>query len=475
VCGRHVACQPACLLARGATWLRRCVGPNAFGNALGDSIAAANGQESRNSGGQQEDRLGDFISQSQGAWDQRYANYQQVVGAFSQAAGGTSQPGTQYADSSRVLRTGVMTDAGSGGINPGSVESLRQPDGTYRVQINGVADESPAFTDAEVVLMRAENLARGQALAAQDATAYSSGVMGNEGRAAGTPLAPFPDRWVNPAMINGSFAVGHWEPLGNDSPNEARRLSNYPSREMQLVGYSNQQASDFSAAQWKGFAAEYKAIQGSNFTRDSFYNGLWTKGAQLDIAAGNTNRGIFDEMAGVASAAGAHADVGLAVGRGIGQGIGNGLGNVVGMAGRKNRVGAVAIGANVQPNPELVGPSPELIGPQLPPWKGPIDYGSLLKDGPKVGSGKPFTAAQKLKAEEQNRIINDGLLRSDGSGKLVDRSLKSQSGVTTPVNAAQFDHKTPRRPADPSVSPGSNSYKNLAILTSGENRAKSNK
>jgi hypothetical protein len=343
------------------------------------------------------------------------------------------------------------------------------------VQINGVADESPAFTDAEVVLMRAENLARGQALAAQDATAYSSGVMGNEGRAAGTPLAPFPDRWVNPAMINGSFAVGHWEPLGNDSPNEARRLSNYPSREMQLVGYSNQQASDFSAAQWKGFAAEYKAIQGSNFTRDSFYNGLWTKGAQLDIAAGNTNRGIFDEMAGVAGAAGAHADVGLAVGRGIGQGIGNGLGNVVGMAGRKNRVGAVAIGANVQPNPELVGPSPELIGPQLPPWKGPIDYGSLLKDGPKVGSGKPFTAAQKLKAEEQNRIINDGLLRSDGSGKLVDRSLKSQSGVTTPVNAAQFDHKTPRRPADPSVSPGSNSYKNLAILTSGENRAKSNK
>ncbi|MDP9933638.1 LysM peptidoglycan-binding domain-containing protein [Variovorax paradoxus] len=39
--------QPAPVLARGATRLRRCLGPNAFGNALGESIAGANGQSSR--------------------------------------------------------------------------------------------------------------------------------------------------------------------------------------------------------------------------------------------------------------------------------------------------------------------------------------------------------------------------------------------------------------------------------------------
>ncbi|MDM0122209.1 LysM peptidoglycan-binding domain-containing protein [Variovorax arabinosiphilus] len=464
------------------------VAVDAFGNALGDSIAAANGQGSGSYAS--EDPLGGLIALN-GGWSGVSTNLPQSTGSFSPdmsattadqlladlGSGGRSYGGggTLYADASRVLRSGVMTDAGGGGINPGSVESLRQPDGTYRAEINGVADESPAFTDAEVVSMRAENLARAQALAAQDATAYSSGVMSNEGRAAGTPLAPFPDRWVRPDMVDGSFAAGHWEPLGNDSPNEARRLSNYPSREMQLVGYSNQQASDFSATQWKGFAAEYKAIQGSNFTRDSFYNGLWTKGAQLDIAAGNTNRGIFDEMAGVAGAAGAHADVGLAAGRGIGQGIGNGLGNVMGMAGRKNSVGAVKIGGNVQPNAELVGPSPELIGPQLPPWKGPIDYGALLKDGPRVGVDKPFTAAQKRKIAEQNTRINDGLFRSDEDGAVALNSPKSQSGVSTPRNAAQFDHKIPRKPADPNVSPGTNSYSNAAVLTSEQNRAKSNK
>jgi hypothetical protein len=65
------------------------------GNALGDSIAAANGQQSTSDAGQREDRLGDFISQNQGAWDQRYANYQQVVGAFGQA---TASPAVRVND-----------------------------------------------------------------------------------------------------------------------------------------------------------------------------------------------------------------------------------------------------------------------------------------------------------------------------------------------------------------------------------------
>jgi YD repeat-containing protein len=126
--------------ARGGKVNAATLAADAFGNALGDSIAAVNGQSSRGSTGQQEDRLGDFIAQNQQSWDTRAAAYDQIVGAFSQAASGTSQPGIQYADASRVLRTGFITDAGGGSIDPGSVDSLRQSDGTYRVEIKGAAD-----------------------------------------------------------------------------------------------------------------------------------------------------------------------------------------------------------------------------------------------------------------------------------------------------------------------------------------------
>ncbi|MDN6888409.1 hypothetical protein QMO14_33055, partial [Variovorax sp. CAN2819] len=65
------------------------------GNALGDSIAAANGQQA--------DPLGDFIAQNQGAWDQRYAN--RPPGYIAEANGAVG------GSSSRVAGTSNMSGA----------------------------------------------------------------------------------------------------------------------------------------------------------------------------------------------------------------------------------------------------------------------------------------------------------------------------------------------------------------------------
>lgn len=73
------------------------VAADAFGNIIGDKLAAANGQSSGSSTGQQEDRLGDFITQNQGTWDQRYANYRQIVAAFGQANDGDRFDGIDVA------------------------------------------------------------------------------------------------------------------------------------------------------------------------------------------------------------------------------------------------------------------------------------------------------------------------------------------------------------------------------------------
>ncbi|KHK58654.1 hypothetical protein PI87_02585 [Ralstonia sp. A12] len=108
-----------------------------------------------------------------------------------------------------------------------------------------------------------------------------------------------------------------------------------------------------------------------------------------------------------------------------------------------------------------------------PEWGGPVDY-SKLEDPASVGQGKNFTQAQKQNIYIQNIQANGGVLRSDLDGEILVLPSKSQSGVTPPTNEAQVDHVVPRRPSDPMVSPGSNSYSNAAVLSRAQNRDKSN-
>jgi YD repeat-containing protein len=156
------------------------VAVDAFGNALGDSLAHANGQGSSVPGPVGADEratiMGIFADGSghgSAAFpDMSATTADQLRSDLGLGASGYGG-GTQYASASGVRRTGVMTDAGGGGINPESMESLRQPDGTYRTEIRGV-DDSP-LSDADIASMRSENLSRAQTLAAQSATGGNGG------------------------------------------------------------------------------------------------------------------------------------------------------------------------------------------------------------------------------------------------------------------------------------------------------------
>lgn len=56
----------------------------------------------------------------------------------------------------------------------------------------------------------------------------------------------------------------------------------------------------------------------------------------------------------------------------------------------------------------------------IPKWKGSVDYSSLI-DSRFVGPGKSFTTAQKEAILNLNRKMNDGYLRSDLDGTILDK------------------------------------------------------
>jgi len=99
---------------------------------------------------------------------------------------------------------------------------------------------------------------------------------------------------------------------------------------------------------------------------------------------------------------------------------------------------------------------------------------SHLKDAPNVGKGKDYTASQKKKIYEENRKINNGILRDDTTGEELVMPKKSKKGVKPPRNEAQIDHIDAKIPKNSSSTPGSNSYKNAQVLSRKNNRTKSN-
>lgn len=136
--------------------------------------------------------------------------------------------------------------------------------------------------------------------------------------------------------------------------------------------------------------------------------------------------------------------------------------NDIGLA-QAGLVGALA--------PTVLGRGSVVVRPE---WGGPVRYENLLVDSPRVGPGKDFSSSQKTDIYTQNIVANRGLLRSDLDGEVLVLSGRDQSGVTPPKNAAQLDHIIPRKPADPLVQPGSNSYSNAEVLSRIQNRRKSN-
>ena len=83
-------------------------------------------------------------------------------------------------------------------------------------------------------------------------------------------------------------------------------------------------------------------------------------------------------------------------------------------------------------------------------------YGHL-DDGPKVGSGKDFTAAQKKRVLEENRKKNGGLLKDDETGEVGKSPVRHQRGVRPPDNEVNVDHYYPKAHGGP------NSYSNAEV------------
>lgn len=91
---------------------------------------------------------------------------------------------------------------------------------------------------------------------------------------------------------------------------------------------------------------------------------------------------------------------------------------------------------------------------------------SNIEDSTKIETRKDFTAAQKQKIISENMKRNDGVVKSDLSGEILVKPVKSQKGITPSENEWQIDH------IDSKNNGGSNSYRNAQVLSRKENRIK---
>jgi RHS repeat-associated protein len=97
------------------------------------------------------------------------------------------------------------------------------------------------------------------------------------------------------------------------------------------------------------------------------------------------------------------------------------------------------------------------------------DKYSKLPEPKKVEPGKDFTPAQKRRIIEENKNQNQGVIKSDKSGKAANPAQQSKKGQKADMNQAEVDHVQPKSKG------GSNSNSNAQVLTKEENLKKSNK
>lgn len=101
---------------------------------------------------------------------------------------------------------------------------------------------------------------------------------------------------------------------------------------------------------------------------------------------------------------------------------------------------------------------------------GKMGYSNLDANHPKMKHkpGAEYDSRRKTDILNENRARNNGQLRSDKTGKLLEQPQKSARGVKPPNNEAQVDHIIPKSQG------GANSFDNAQVIERVVNRAKSN-
>ena len=128
-------------------------------------------------------------------------------------------------------------------------------------------------------------------------------------------------------------------------------------------------------------------------------------------------------------------------------------------------VGAIRAGANAVDAIDNVADASKAM--RIANNAGDIVVGpySNIPSSRNVGQGKRFTPRQKQEILKANMDANDGVLRSDGDGRI----LKSAKGQKADMNQAEVDHIIAKSKG------GTNDSSNAQVLSKEENLKKSNK
>lgn len=94
---------------------------------------------------------------------------------------------------------------------------------------------------------------------------------------------------------------------------------------------------------------------------------------------------------------------------------------------------------------------------------------SHLKEPKTVGDGLKTTSAQRKRILEENMKQNNGKLKSDGDGRVLNMPKRNVKGQKADMNQAELDHVKAKSKG------GSNSNENLQVLSKEENLKKYNK
>jgi hypothetical protein len=189
---------------------------------LGDSIAAANGQQTQGVGpwSDADYRNGmDIESDNAALQRQTQPYYDQIVGAF-------GQPG----DSNRYA--GVQLAAASGYSGMGAVGIPRAQFGVFPMdEVAPRSNDGRGFID--------------------EVRSATEGAI-NQGSAMGTPLPPSPYKWVSNEMVDGRVVSGHWADgvdTGDDSARLLARSKDSPAMQQWAQNYYSDGANSLNAAE----------------------------------------------------------------------------------------------------------------------------------------------------------------------------------------------------------------------------------